>query len=67
MEKKQFKLEMLETELSEIEKMKNQFQMKKKGDCQGSIEKIANRSIERHNLRPSGAPKIQTNTSEFSL
>jgi hypothetical protein len=58
---------MLENELTEIEKMKNQFQMKKNSDGQSSIERIANRSIERHNLRPSGAPKIYTNTSEFLL
>lgn len=60
-------MEMIDSELEHIEKMKSQFQRKKKVDSQSSIEKIANRSIERHHLRPSGVPKISHNTTEFSL
>lgn len=65
---KQSKSELLNNELEGIERMKSKFEQRKKiENQQSSIERAANRSIERHNLKPSAVPKMTAQTSEFQL
>jgi hypothetical protein len=64
---KSHKLERIENELDEIEKMKCVFENKKRLDTHGSIERnCPSKSIEKHNLKPCQMPKFKQ-TSEFVI
>ena len=61
------KLERIENELDDIEKMKSLFENKNKLDTHGSIDRnCPNKSVEKHTLKPSQVPKFKQ-TSEFQV
>lgn len=61
------KLERIENELDDIEKMKSLFENKKKMETHGSIDRnYPNKSVEKHTLKPSQVPKFKQ-TSEFQV